>query len=194
MHPLGAWAYLAIAGMVIVEGPVATLIGAVAASAGYLKPQWVFLSAAGGNLTSDTLWYLLGYLGKFEWMARYERWTGFKQEQLNNLQTTIRMNALKMIFLAKLTMSFMIPVLIATGLARVPWKRWFPVLFLGECIWTGGLIFLGYHFGRYLQTVEYGLRIFAIAGGALFLILLARQLIHSRRKHAHAQGDLPSSS
>ncbi len=47
---LGTWTYILLAALVAVEGPIATLLGAAAASAGLMKPGWVFIAAATGNL------------------------------------------------------------------------------------------------------------------------------------------------
>ncbi|HEX9018741.1 MAG TPA: hypothetical protein VF806_06125, partial [Anaerolineaceae bacterium] len=80
---LGWWAYLLLALLVMVEGPVATLAGAVAASAGYMKPMGVFFSAASGNLLSDILWYTLGYLGRREWLHRYGGYVGLREDFVN---------------------------------------------------------------------------------------------------------------
>jgi membrane protein DedA with SNARE-associated domain len=189
-QPLGIWAYLAISVLVIIEGPIATLVGAVAASAGYLKPGWVFVSAAVGNLTSDTLWYLLGYLGNIEWVVKYGRYVGLKREQVTNLQNEIQQHALSILFVAKLTLGFVIPVLIATGLARIPLRRWFGVLVSAEFIWTGGLVYFGYRFGHYVRTLERGIQIFTLGAGLVFAILTIR-LITKRRARA-AEIDEPT--
>jgi membrane protein DedA with SNARE-associated domain len=183
-HPLGIWAYLAISMLVIIEGPVATLVGAVAASAGYLKPGWVFFSAAAGNLTSDTLWYLLGYLGNVEWVVKYGRYVGLKREQITNLQTEIQQHVLQILFVAKLTLGFVIPVLIATGLARIPLRRWFGVLVSAEVIWTGGLVYIGYHFGHYVRTLERGIQFFTLGAGLVFAILTIRFITKRRARAA----------
>ena len=66
----GYWSYVILAILVLIEGPVATLLAAAAASAGLMRPTLVFVSAAIGNLTADTLWWLLGYAGKTEWIHR----------------------------------------------------------------------------------------------------------------------------
>ena len=46
---LGIWTYLVLAVLVAIEGPVATLLGAAAASAGLMRPGLVFITAAAGN-------------------------------------------------------------------------------------------------------------------------------------------------
>jgi membrane protein DedA with SNARE-associated domain len=183
-HPLGIWAYLAIAVLVIVEGPIATLVGAVAASAGYLQPGWVFVSAAAGNLTSDTLWYLLGYLGNIEWISQYGRYVGLTRQQVMRLKDEIDKRVLRILFIAKLTLGFVIPVLIATGLARIPMRRWFGALFTAECIWTGMLVIVGYNFGRYIRTMERGLQYFALGSALVFAIVVLRYIATYRSRAA----------
>ena len=44
MAHLGYWNYVLLAILVAVEGPIATLLGAVAASAGLMRPILVFFS------------------------------------------------------------------------------------------------------------------------------------------------------
>jgi len=180
IHQLGLWAYLALAAIVMVEGPAATIIGSMAASMGYMHPVAVFFFAALGNLTGDTCWYLLGYLGKFEWIERYGKRFGLNHAFVQELEKTIQKNVLKIIFIAKLTMGFMIPILVATGLARIPLKRWFLVLAGAESIWTGGLVLMGFYFGRYLQTMQIGLQILAVAGFIFFAFVGYRWLMRHR--------------
>ncbi len=76
---LGFWTYIILALLVAVEGPIATLLGAAAASAGLMRPMPVFLAAAAGNLTADSLWYTLGYLGKTEWILHFGRRLGLRE-------------------------------------------------------------------------------------------------------------------
>lgn len=178
---LGIWAYLLLALLVIVEGPVATLAGAVAASAGYMKPAWVFVAAATGNLLADCLWYTLGYVGKLEWLHRYGRWFGLREHMVIRLTKDIQKHAPKLLFIAKLTLGFTIPTLVATGLARVPIRRWLGVLLASETLWTGTLVFLGFHFGQYVQRLERGVEIIALAGALLFVALLILYISYLRR-------------
>jgi membrane protein DedA with SNARE-associated domain len=179
---LGIWAYVLLALLVMVEGPVATLAGAVAASTGLMQPIWVFVAASSGNLLADLLWYTLGYLGKMEWVHRYGAYVGVRGSLVQRVHTDIQRHSAKMLLLAKLTLGFTIPALVATGLARVPMRRWLGVLILGETIWTGVLIFLGFHFGRYLQTLQQGVEIITLVGALVFVGLLFFYIGHIRKR------------
>jgi membrane protein DedA with SNARE-associated domain len=178
----GGWAYIFIALLVAVEGPITTLAGAVAASAGYLNPVLVFVAAGIGNLTADTLWYSLGYLGKIEWLTRYGGWFGIKESSVAHMYQHIHTHIQKFLFVAKLTLGFVVPALIAAGLARVPFRRWFGVLFAAECIWTGALVLVGYYFGYMIQRIETNLRWVSVGGGVIFIAIVIYFLSHHRPK------------
>ena len=165
------WNYVLLAVLVAVEGPIATLIGASAASIGFMRPAWVFLAAAIGNITSDFLWYSLGYLGKIDWLLSHGRWLGLRRNHLDHLKQSMQNNSPKILLVAKLTAGFVIPLLIATGLAKVPWRRWFPVVFSAEILWTGSLVWIGYSATETIKTVEMGIEYVGIAGSILILVV-----------------------
>jgi membrane protein DedA with SNARE-associated domain len=169
---LGGWTYIILALLVAAEGPVATLLGAAAASAGLMRPIPVFFAAAAGNLTADTLWYTVGYMGKTEWILHFGRWLGLRKEQLERLEHNMVDHAAKVLFLAKLTLSFMVPCLIAAGLVRAPWRKWFPVVAAGEAIWTGSLVLIGFYATEALKRVEKGIEYFILFGSILFLLVI----------------------
>ncbi len=185
MPQLGYWTYLVLALLVAVEGPLATLLGAAAASAGLMRPWLVFIAAAAGNLTADTLWYTLGYAGKLEWALRLGRKVGLRPEMLDRLENGMHEHASKILFMAKLTVSFMIPSLIAAGLVKVRWRRWFPSLFAGEMIWTGSLMLIGYYATEAIKRVEQGVE-YAMLGLALvfvfFMLWIGRKVLGKKFK------------
>ncbi len=179
---LGYWTYLVLALLVAVEGPIATLLGAAAASAGLMRPILVFIAAAFGNLTADSLWYSLGYAGKIETALRLGRRLGIRQDFLESLEKGLQNHATKIMLMAKLTMSFMIPSLLAAGLVKVPWRRWFPAVFSGEMLWTGSLVLIGYYATEAIKRVERGIE-YAILGLSLvfvvFILWMGRRIIRN---------------
>jgi membrane protein DedA with SNARE-associated domain len=176
---LGLWTYLLLAALVAVEGPIATLLGAAAASAGLMKPEWVFVAAATGNLTADSLWYTLGYLGKIDWFLRFGKKMGINDDILSRLKIGMHDHAARILFVGKLTLSLMIPALITAGLVKAPWRRWFPAIFTGEMLWTGALVIIGFYTTEAIKRVAQWVE-FAALGGAvlfvLFLIIIGRRL------------------
>ncbi len=181
-HPLAGWIYLFLAILVAVEGPITTLAGAVAASTGMLDPFLVFISASLGNLTADTLWYSLGYIGKTEWLMKLLNRFGIKENVMARLEKEVHDHIHKILFIAKLTMGLVIPTLVTAGLARVPFKRWFGVLFGAECIWTGSLVLIGYYFGAFTQRIEANLRWISLAGAVIVAAVAITYLSRLRQR------------
>jgi len=180
---LGNWTYLLLAILVAVEGPIATLLGAAAASAGLMKLDLVFISAATGNLTADSLWYTLGYLGRIETFQRFGRKIGVSRDLLVRLEAGIQKHATRILFIAKLTVSFVIPSLIAAGLVKAPWRRWFPAVFTGEMIWTGALTMIGFYATETLKHLEKGVEFLALGGGLVFvffILFMGRRLLKKK--------------
>ncbi len=180
---LGTWTYFLLAALVAVEGPLATLLGAAAASAGLMKAVWVFAAAAAGNLTADVVWYSLGYMGKVDWLFRFGKRLGIDRQFLEHLEAEILKHAAKILFLCKLTLSMMLPALITAGLVKAPFKRWFPALFAGEMIWTGSLVIIGYYATEAIKRVERGVEYAALGATVvfvLFMVLVVRRNFKKR--------------
>ena len=169
---LGAWSYPLLALLVIVEGPTATLLGAAAASAGLMRPIPVFFAATIGNLVCDSLWYSLGYFGKKEWISRFERRLGIRDKLAEHLKQELHTHYAKILFIAKFTLSFMIPTMILTGLLRIPRKRWFPPLMVADALWTGLLLFVGYYTTELLKRLEQGLKVAVLTIPILLILIL----------------------
>ncbi len=177
---LGFYTYIILGLLVLIEGPIATLLGAAAASAGLMRPWGVFAAAAIGNLTADTLWYTLGYLGKGNWIHRLGRMFRVSDSLIQHLEQQMIRHAVRVLFLAKLTLSFVIPSLIAAGLLRIPWKRWFPALIAAETLWTGSLVLIGFYTTEAIKRVEQWVEYVALGVSVLFVtivILEGRRLI-----------------
>ena len=168
---------------------MATLAAAAAASAGYMKPVAVFAAAASGNLLSDILWFSLGYLGRREWLHRYGGYVGLREGLVNRLMADIQTHAARLLFIAKLTLGFTIPTLVATGLAKVPMRRWLPFLMAGETLWTGSLVLLGFFFGKYVRRLERGAEVFALVGGLLFAAAVIYYISRQRKRAAEKEAE-----
>ncbi len=52
-----------------------------------MYPVFVFIAAAIGNLTSDTLWYTAGLMGKMDWLFRFGKRLGIKPGYLERLES-----------------------------------------------------------------------------------------------------------
>jgi len=169
---VGYVSYVVLAVLVAVEGPVATLVGAAAASAGFMKPELVFLSAACGNMTADLLWYYLGFAGRVNWIFNHSSWFGWNKSKMDHLMQGMHDHAPKILFLAKLTAAFTIPSLLAAGFSRVPIRRWLPFLAIAETLWTGSLVILGFYATESIKQIQNGLQYVLLLGAMIFVFFI----------------------
>jgi len=160
--------------LVMAEGPVATLLGGAATSSGTLLPIPVFISVVTGNLLADLGWYGLGRFGKSEWLDWAGSKLGVDLKKIEELRTRIQQYAPRLLFLSKLTVGFPIPTLVATGLSRVPVRRWAAMWILGELLKSAALVTIGYLFARTIQQASQTVKIIlgAITGGLLLGFLI----------------------
>ncbi|OJX38890.1 MAG: hypothetical protein BGO78_11775 [Chloroflexi bacterium 44-23] len=170
---LGAnpWIYILLALLVMIEGPISILIAATAASSGFLNPLSVFAAASIGNLLGDTLWYLLGRSGKFEWALKL-KFLKLDLARIDFLRQSISEHAVKILLIAKLTNGMIVPTLIATGLARVPMRRWFPFIFVANIFTTGAFVALGFYVAVNINRFDHWLRFVVMGASLVFIILI----------------------
>ncbi|MDE0198123.1 MAG: DedA family protein [Caldilineaceae bacterium] len=185
----GVWSYPLLTVLVILEGRIVTLLAAVAASLGYMRLPLVVICAIVGGIVADGLWYLLGYKYGKEPVLRYGRWLGLRRHHLEQLQTEMHEHGPRLLFVAKSFSVLVIPALVAAGMGRVPFRRWFPIVLLGELVWVPVLAVIGHQTTEVVRQVELGLHYLPLAGGAALLITM---LVAARRLKAGQAGERPA--
>ncbi|MFZ0544340.1 MAG: VTT domain-containing protein [Candidatus Promineifilaceae bacterium] len=168
---LGYWNYFILSFLIILQGPAATLLGGAAANAGLLRPQFVFLAGISGNLLADIFWYNIGSRGKTEWILKHGQRFGIGQRHVDKLSESMEQHAVKILLMAKISVGLAVPTLLVAGIIRLPWRKWFPVVFVGEVIWTGFLVLVGYYATEAIKQMEQGIH--ALLLGVTFLLLVA---------------------
>jgi undecaprenyl-diphosphatase len=169
---LGYWNYFILSFLIVLQGPATTLLGGAAANAGLLRPHWVFLAGITGNLIADVFWYNVGARGKTTWLLKHGRRIGIRQKHLDKLTLGMKQHVVKILLMAKISVGLAVPTLLVAGITRVPWRKWFPVVFLGETVWTGILVLIGYYATAAIKQMEQGLEALMLGSTFLFLIML----------------------
>jgi len=177
---LGTWSYILLAVLVATEGPLSTLLGASAAAAGLLDWQWVLVATIVGNIAGDSLWYSLGYMGKMQWLYKHGRWFGIRPHHVQRLEREMRSHARKLIIFAKIAYGLIVPTLVAAGMARVPVRKWFPVVFVVETLWSILLVWVGFHTAAYIQDFRQTLHVVGLGLLVLVVLFVAMRFLRKR--------------
>lgn len=171
--------------LVAIEGPLSTLIGAAAAAAGFMDIRLVLVATVVGNVGGDVVWYLVGRMGWNDHLLRYGGWLGLRPHHLARLERAMQAHAVKLILLSKVAYGLIVPTLVAAGMARVPWRRWFPVVFVTETAWSFLLVWVGFHATWMIAEFERGLHVVGLvvlAAVILGVMLLMRRRVREQSK------------
>jgi len=177
------WSYILVIFLVAINGEAAILLAASIASVGYFNPFIALGAVTLGNILSDTGWFALGYFGKIDWLLKRFRWLGITSDKLDLALQIVRKETIKLLVFSKLTNWITIPALIATGIAKVSWKKWFPTIVISNFLIGVVLMSLGYFMTAKLMEIQSSLRYVAILGTLVFIlaaIFYVRKLVSQK--------------
>lgn len=146
--------------LAIVEGPVVMMISGLLVRVGFFSFWPIYLILMAGDLTGDVVWYLVGRHGARSFIDKYGHFFSITEENVERTERFFNDHQVKILFISKITMGFgfALATLIAAGAARVPFKKYFTINLLGQFVWTGLLMAVGYFLGNLYFVVDKGLR------------------------------------
>jgi membrane protein DedA with SNARE-associated domain len=144
--------YLIMLLLMILEGPVATVAGAFAASLGYFNIIVVFLLSLLGDFIGDSGLYLLGRHGLHKVILNHAHRVGLTETRRQQIEHMLHSHAGKSLLFLKLT-PFAIPGLILSGSSKMHYGK-----FLAYCTvitLARSVVFtaLGFYAGALAQEV-----------------------------------------
>lgn len=166
------WYYAVVVFVVMLEGPFSILLASSAATTGVLEPIPVFAAASLGNLLADSLWYTLGYYGRLDLVLRW-RFLKINPASIELLKEKMQRHVIKILLVAKITNGMIVPALIATGVARVPLRKWFPLIFFTNLLVTGGFVALGYFTALNILKLNHWIRYLVLGFSLLFFVAVS---------------------
>lgn len=169
--------------VMIVGGPIATIAMAVAAAFGFFNPFIVFFLGFFADLAADTGFYFAGYFFGDWLIRRFGRFLKLSPESLPGIKEFYEHHGGKSIFLAKILTGVVPPVFIFAGYSKMPLAKFYGYAALGGLLWSAGLVFFGFHFGRQFQGDFSGIDDFFSRTRSVFLALLATFLVYKFYLH-----------
>ncbi len=167
--------------LAIVEGPIATVVASFLASVGFLNVFIVFVIAIAGDIIGDLIYYRIGFAGRKKFLNK-EKFLGFSSHKILKVQEYFKNHGGKTLLLGKLTHGVGFTILIASGVAEMPLKRFLFYTILGTIPKVLFFLCLGFYFGKvYVRVEDYlGYIRFLIIAAILLLVLyfLMKKLIN----------------
>lgn len=164
--------------MAIVEGPIVAVIAGFLCSNQLLNIVFVYPIIVVGDITGDTLCYMLGRFGVPKFIKKIAVKHGVKPEKITLVRAYFDANPIKTISLSKIALGIGVAGIYLAGNSRIPFKK-----FIIVCLATSALQYIfyltiGFLFGsayvqisRYLDTAS---TIIILTVVAIILFLFAR--------------------
>ena len=146
--------------LAIVEGPIVMFISGFLIRIGFFSFWPIYFILMAGDLTGDIFWYFVGRNGGRPLIEKYGHYINLTEANVERAEGFFQDHQTKILFISKITMGFgfALATLVAAGMARVSFKKYFTINFLGQFIWTGILIAAGYFLGNFYTWVDKSLR------------------------------------
>jgi membrane protein DedA with SNARE-associated domain len=160
----------------IIEGPIATVLAAYLAHEGYMNLAAVYVVCVAGDLIGDALLYIIGRFGAGRLPVAITHRLGMTEARKLAMTQHFTTKGGRTLMFAKVTHSAGLPILIASGMARMNVTLYMWYNLLGTLPKTAILVLIGYYFGAayglidaYIYRISLVLLVFLILGGGYYL-------------------------
>jgi membrane protein DedA with SNARE-associated domain len=171
--------------IMVVEGPIATIIAAFAASLGFFNVFIVLILSIIGDITGDLILYSLGYFGGNRALLRAEKLLKVKPTIVGKVESLFNNHGKKTVFAVKSTTGLCWIAFILAGTVRMKFSDFVTASFLGGIVWSGFLVIMGYFFGYAFEEISAYIK---YAGIIIFLsVVVFYVIIVAYKKHQSKQ-------
>lgn len=160
----------------VIEGPIIMMLSGVMLRLSVVSFLPILVTLIAGDLIGDVFWYSLGYHFAHPIAEKYGHFVGLTSEVLEKTKSMFKNHPTKILFISKITMGFgfALAVLVAAGMSKMSFKKYLMVNFLGQFIWTGLLLVIGYFFGNLYVEINNDLKIATTVASVVILFFVFR--------------------
>ena len=151
---LSRYGYWIMLPLMILEGPVATLIAAVLASLGAFNAFVVLALSIAGDMMGDVVLYGLGYKYGLGFVRHIGKYIGITEKLVSKMEKYFTRHGGKTIFAVKSTTGLCWAAFTAAGIVKMDFKKFVKYSFLGGVVWSGFLVAMGYFYGYLWREIR----------------------------------------
>lgn len=146
---LVTYRYIILIPIGLIEGHLISLIVGFLSKTGVFNPFVAGMYIITGNLIGDLCLYWIGYFKGERFVKRWGKYLGINDEKFLKSRAIYHNHKNSILLFSKLTNGFgmSMVILFTAGVMRINFYKYMILNFIGECIWTGGLISTGYFLG-----------------------------------------------
>ncbi len=171
------YGYAVMLPLMIVEGPIVTVIAAMLASLGAFNVFVVLLLSMLGDVIGDVVLFGLGYRYGMTFVRRVGKYMGITEHLVTRMEKYFEHHGGKTIFAVKSTTGLCWATFVAAGIVKMDFKKFLRYSILGGIVWSGFLVAMGYFYGYLWREIKVyiswsGWIIFAVATVSIVFINL----------------------
>ena len=148
----------------VVEGPILTVASGFLMHQGIFNLLLLYFTLAAGDLVGDVGWYYIGYFFAGPIIKKRGRFLGVTPELFEKVKLIFHKRHSSILFVSKITMGFgmALGTLMAAGAVRIPLRTYVFYNALGELVYVGILMLLGYYFGYLYNQIAVSFRLLSL--------------------------------
>lgn len=167
------------------EGPFLSMLCGVILAAGYLFFWPTYLALMAGDLLGDILWYFIGFRYGEKFVKKFGKYFEITDEHITKIKNVFHKRKYPILLFSKTTngLGFALAILFTAGMSKIPFPKYMATNVIGQFIWSGSLIAIGFFFGDlYLKINSLGGRIIIVLLFALVVFLASRLIKYAKNK------------
>ncbi|MDR3559450.1 MAG: DedA family protein [Candidatus Pacebacteria bacterium] len=151
---LHQYGYFVMLPLMVIEGPVVTIIAAMLASLGAFNVFAVFGFSVLGDLIGDVIFYSLGWKFGMEFVRGFGKYLGITESLVLKMEKYFARHGGKTIFAVKSTTGLCWATFTAAGIVKMDFKKFLKYSFYGGLVWSALLVALGYFYGYLWREIK----------------------------------------
>ena len=148
------YGYFAMLPLMIIEGPIATIISAMLASLGAFAWPVVLIFSIAGDMIGDVLLYGVGRKWGMGFVHGFGRYMGITESLVLRMEKYFAKHGGKTIFAVKSTTGLCWATFVAAGIVKMDFKKFVQYSLLGGVVWSGFLVGMGYFYGYLWREIK----------------------------------------
>ncbi len=139
---------------------------------GYFPLLNIYFALVVGDLLGDIFWYWLGRKWGHPFIKRFGKYMSITEEGVEKVTKIFHAYKYPILIISKITngFGFALVTLMTAGMIKIPFLKYLGLNLIGQFIWTGILVSIGYYFSNAYLEVNGILAKMGII--ALFIILI----------------------
>ena len=151
---LSDYGYWIIFPLMILEGPITTIMAGVLASLGAFNIWVVLFLSITADIFGDIFLYKIGWRWGYSFVDKAGKYIGITTERVKRIDKFFRKHGSKAVFMAKSTTGLCFATFIVAGIVKMDFKKFVKYSFLGGLIWSGFLVGMGYFYGYLWREIS----------------------------------------